>query len=338
MDYQKIAEEFSNVINCKLCPETTGALRDGEENIPQPGFIGKQYFDYRILFIEKNPGPNQKKRKDFNIEIQFNKRLHELANSPNKELLFSSDIFNAYEKYLVKGKGRNKDIPQIFDTLKIDLDCIAHFNEARCRTKENKYYLPEGMRSNCETHFRSFIKLLKPKVVIFIGKGVSNKCKKIIEEYNILNDFLDRNQNPKKRGKNVYRILNLIKMHSSQLPTESKENFNNQLEEGIKKSLESDDTARKERLLNAPTKPQQVRLITSGFRRNPDVIVEVLKRANGKCEYCKSDAPFLRAKDNSPYLEIHHWTPLAEGGDDTIDNAGALCPNCHKKLHFGHKK
>ena len=54
--------------------------------------------------------------------------------------------------------------------------------------------------------------------------------------------------------------------------------------------------------------------------------------------YVKSDAPFLRAKDNSPYLEIHHWITLAEGGDDTIENACALCPNCHRELHFGQQK
>jgi len=39
-----------------------------------------------------------------------------------------------------------------------------------------------------------------------------------------------------------------------------------------------------------------------------------------------------------PYLEVHHWTPLAEGGLDTIENAAALCPNCHKQAHFGEHK
>jgi 5-methylcytosine-specific restriction protein A len=26
---------------------------------------------------------------------------------------------------------------------------------------------------------------------------------------------------------------------------------------------------------------------------------------------------------------------LAEGGEDTVENALALCPNCHRRLHFG---
>ncbi len=34
-----------------------------------------------------------------------------------------------------------------------------------------------------------------------------------------------------------------------------------------------------------------------------------------------------------PYLEEHHVIPLNEGGDDSINNAVALCPNCHRKIH-----
>jgi len=34
-------------------------------------------------------------------------------------------------------------------------------------------------------------------------------------------------------------------------------------------------------------------------------------------------------------LEVHHKVPLAEGGDDTVENAIALCPNCHRHAHYG---
>ena len=81
--------------------------------------------------------------------------------------------------------------------------------------------------------------------------------------------------------------------------------------------------------------PERVQLLSTGFRRNADVIVEVLRRASGVCEKCKSPAPFVRRSDGTPFLEVHHWTPLAEGGEDTIENAGALCPNCHREAHFG---
>ena len=69
--------------------------------------------------------------------------------------------------------------------------------------------------------------------------------------------------------------------------------------------------------------------------RNPNVIIEVLSRAGGICERCNKQAPFIKKKDNTPYLEVHHKIMLSDGGEDTVENAIALCPNCHRELHFG---
>ncbi|WP_414449152.1 HNH endonuclease [Burkholderia sp. 22PA0099] len=49
---------------------------------------------------------------------------------------------------------------------------------------------------------------------------------------------------------------------------------------------------------------------------------------------CERPAPFRRP-NGSPYLEVHHRVRLADGGDDTVENAIALCPNCHREHHFG---
>lgn len=92
---------------------------------------------------------------------------------------------------------------------------------------------------------------------------------------------------------------------------------------------------RKKRLQNAPKVPQSMQVLSRAFRRNPDVVAEVLVRANGICERCKSVAPFTRASDGSPYLEVHHRITLATGGEDTVENAIAICPNCHRYLHLG---
>ena len=82
------------------------------------------------------------------------------------------------------------------------------------------------------------------------------------------------------------------------------------------------------------TKPELYISTTSKFKRNPDVVAEVLFRANGKCEECKEAAPFIRKSDHTPYLEVHHKISLSEGGDDTVENCIAVCPNCHRKLHY----
>ena len=100
-------------------------------------------------------------------------------------------------------------------------------------------------------------------------------------------------------------------------------------------SQQDSDASRTTRLLQANPMPS-VQVVTSRvYRRNPDVVAAVLSRAKGVCEACASAAPFTRRHDGTPYLEVHHVVLLAEGGQDTVQNAKALCPNCHRKAHHG---
>lgn len=94
---------------------------------------------------------------------------------------------------------------------------------------------------------------------------------------------------------------------------------------------------RLEILSNSSKTPSQTIVKQTVFIRNQLVVAEVLYRANGHCEKCNSAAPFLRDLDNTPYLEVHHKMTLSDGGDDTVENAIALCPNCHRQAHYGKK-
>lgn len=47
---------------------------------------------------------------------------------------------------------------------------------------------------------------------------------------------------------------------------------------------------------------------------------------------CGEPAPF-KDRNGKPYLECHHVTWLANQGEDSIDNAVALDPTCHRKMH-----
>lgn len=108
-------------------------------------------------------------------------------------------------------------------------------------------------------------------------------------------------------------------------------NFDDQ----VSKSILESKSERKLRLDIASKRPAFVEASVKVYVRNPDVVAEVLSRANGVCEKCGSPAPFLRAKDNTPYLEVHHVIQLSKDGEDCVDNALAACPNCHRELHFG---
>ena len=67
---------------------------------------------------------------------------------------------------------------------------------------------------------------------------------------------------------------------------------------------------------------------TRVYQRSEYVVESVERRAKGICELCEQEAPF-KNPNGKPYLEVHHIVQLAKGGPDTIDNAVALCPNCH---------
>lgn len=112
--------------------------------------------------------------------------------------------------------------------------------------------------------------------------------------------------------------------------------YEEELYKAIKESLKEDSKKRKKRLENRNSLyPDTYEVTTKSFKRNVDVIAEVLIRANGICEKCSKKAPFKRKTDGTPYLEVHHLKRLADGGEDTVANAIAVCPNCHRELHFG---
>lgn len=93
-----------------------------------------------------------------------------------------------------------------------------------------------------------------------------------------------------------------------------------------------------ELLARAATEPKHPRKFvtqTTSFARSAYVIAAALRRAKGVCEVCTLPAPFLRRGDKTPYLEVHHRVQLAKGGEDTLENALAICPNCHRQAHFG---
>ena len=76
---------------------------------------------------------------------------------------------------------------------------------------------------------------------------------------------------------------------------------------------------------------------TTSVKRDPAVVAWIQNNAHGKCELCMQTAPFVTT-GNRPYLEVHHVVTLANGGPDTVDNTVALCPNCHRAMHFSNDR
>jgi hypothetical protein len=79
--------------------------------------------------------------------------------------------------------------------------------------------------------------------------------------------------------------------------------------------------------------PDRAKAETWSYARDPKVRAAVLKRADGKCEFCDK-LGFMKA-DGTRYLESHHVIALAADGADRLTNVIALCPDDHREAHFG---
>jgi len=104
------------------------------------------------------------------------------------------------------------------------------------------------------------------------------------------------------------------------------------------RSMHCPSDERLARLASASALPARVCVLRTEFQRNPDVVAAVMLAAAGRCDLCGAEAPFKRQADDQPYLEVHHIVPLSRGGEDTIGNTVALCPNCHREAHYGQSK
>jgi len=88
--------------------------------------------------------------------------------------------------------------------------------------------------------------------------------------------------------------------------------------------------------LTVEPKTKTTKNTSAQYSRDEKIKNYVRQRASGICECCESPAPFI-SRSGSPYLEVHHVHSLGEGGDDSIFNTVAVCPNCHAEVTRGIK-
>jgi 5-methylcytosine-specific restriction enzyme A len=86
------------------------------------------------------------------------------------------------------------------------------------------------------------------------------------------------------------------------------------------------------RAKTARRKSSKRQTISITYERDPYVSEFAKRWAKGICQLCDQPAPFLN-KNGEPYLHTHHIEWLSRGGEGSIYNTIALCPNCHDKMH-----
>ena len=111
-----------------------------------------------------------------------------------------------------------------------------------------------------------------------------------------------------------------------------------EIESGTPSSLSVEDLFQKAKESSPTERSRTSQSSGSGSRRTysrSEVVKEfALRTADGVCQGCDEEAPFLD-KDGEPFLEVHHLHRRSDGGPDNPENVIALCPNCHRRVHQG---
>lgn len=89
-------------------------------------------------------------------------------------------------------------------------------------------------------------------------------------------------------------------------------------------------------------KPQTKRIqtVNNRYLRNPLVGKEAIMKANYLCQHDSSHQFFISKATHHNYVEAHHLIPIAyqalfTNGIDVVENVVALCPVCHRCIHYG---
>lgn len=80
-------------------------------------------------------------------------------------------------------------------------------------------------------------------------------------------------------------------------------------------------------------------------KKNPLVSMKAVAASGFKCAYDPTHRTFMRSS-GLPYMEGHHLIPCTAGNAerywkrfgrniDCVENIVALCPTCHRRIHFG---
>ncbi len=166
-----VIQHFNEVIDCTKCDQWTSKklLRDTAENIPQPGWVGRNYAERRVLLVGQNPSlpPTHMQARD-GIYTAALRQLNDTGSDEDYQRLHQ-----VLKQFVPEWPVQRNYFPLAESGL--GLEDIAYCNIVRCRTVGNAAP-SNALVQNCLSHFDSFVKTLEPSVVVFIGKWAHDRA------------------------------------------------------------------------------------------------------------------------------------------------------------------
>lgn len=181
---------FVSVLQCTHCDNSNckNLLRDAQENLPQPGYIGANYFSKRVLLVGQNPGVSTAALSQ--PDGIYTSALRVLRDHPSMDSW--SGLRDALINFVPLWPVTGRHFP--LRESELSLEDIAYCNLVRCRTIGNA--TPSAkMTGNCASlNFRHTLDILEPVAIVFIGKWSMNNGSEYAKARSIPFEYIDRNR------------------------------------------------------------------------------------------------------------------------------------------------
>ena len=208
-----IIQLFSDVVLCNQCnPEkNSNLLKHNEKNVPQPGYIGKNYEQHRVLLIGRNPGECPSNPIIEARDLSYMKALLNLSEQQTNQAyqeLYNTILNNIPQWPIVQNYFPLKECG-------LDLPDIAFCNVVRCRTKDNVSPSASQVQICKEHHLIKFIDTIEPKVIVCIGKWAYDRIKGLSSIQSIPKTYInmDKSLNAKARQTDKERAGKIVKQY-----------------------------------------------------------------------------------------------------------------------------
>ena len=202
------------------------------------------------------------------------------------------------------------------------------------------HYTGQGLTGNQDLNFgqnKTLLNHKKERVSVFLFEKLAKNQYIYHGQVELCQEPYQQKQTDVEDKVRIVWVFPVKSVYGESVPVSAKAILQRREEkEEIAKTISDERLSEKlanEKENNPSGKPSSRSTTTTVFDRSPYVVEHCNRRANGICELCSKPAPFNKKKTGAPFLECHHIKWLSKGGTDTTDNAVALCPNCHRKMH-----
>jgi 5-methylcytosine-specific restriction endonuclease McrA len=210
---------------------------------------------------------------------------------------------------------------------------ILEYFGAQNLQRNEKRNVTLGYKSN--TYRAYFEKTRSGKVRLMWDASFAHIIKEELPEWHYIysTNESDIDTAPKVRlqKEDLYGIHFVVSFLRHQADILTQESFDSMINKQSRKAKKKSTEELAETAGKAVGLPAYRNVLTKQCEYDQDVIELAKRLAAGKCDLCGNTASF-KNKDKDLYLETHHIARLSKGGEDTIENTVALCPNCHRKM------